>query len=130
MADGADNAGPYSVGYRRPPLHSRFKPGQSGNPTGHRKPRKAPRDLLDDLLAEKVAVTEQGTSKRVTKLELILRQLVNRSASGDARLMRMLLDMLARSVPEGSGDILAPEDEAIIADLMASMGVKGPGNGS
>ena len=38
--------------------------------------------------------------------------------------------MLARSVPEGSGDILAPEDEAIIADLMASMGVKGPGNGS
>ncbi len=24
----------YEVGYGRPPLHSRFKPGQSGNPKG------------------------------------------------------------------------------------------------
>ena len=26
--------GAYAVGYRRPPLHSRFKKGQSGNPNG------------------------------------------------------------------------------------------------
>lgn len=32
-----DKVHKYKVGYRCPPLHSRFKPGQSGNPKG-RKP--------------------------------------------------------------------------------------------
>jgi hypothetical protein len=27
----------YEVGYRRPPKHTRFKPGQSGNPLGRPK---------------------------------------------------------------------------------------------
>jgi hypothetical protein len=27
----------YAVGYRKPPLHSRFRAGQSGNPAGRRK---------------------------------------------------------------------------------------------
>ena len=27
----------YEVGYRKPPLHSRFKPGQSANPAGRKK---------------------------------------------------------------------------------------------
>lgn len=31
---------PYLVGYGKPPLHTRFKPGQSGNPRG--RPRRAP----------------------------------------------------------------------------------------
>ena len=29
-----DGARDYKVGYKKPPLHSRFKKGQSGNPRG------------------------------------------------------------------------------------------------
>jgi hypothetical protein len=37
-ADSFDNNGTdYAVGYRRPPLHSRFQPGVSGNPPGRPK---------------------------------------------------------------------------------------------
>ena len=39
-----------SVGYRRPPVHSRFKKGQTGNPGGL--PRKNPNGLLSLLRAK------------------------------------------------------------------------------
>jgi hypothetical protein len=32
-----DNHNSYAIGYGRPPQHSRFKKGQSGNPTGRRR---------------------------------------------------------------------------------------------
>ena len=32
----------YTVGYRRPPKHSQFKPGQSGNPSGKLKAKPSP----------------------------------------------------------------------------------------
>ena len=35
--DGKDPTIPYEVGYGRPPIESRFQPGQSGNPKGRRK---------------------------------------------------------------------------------------------
>ena len=34
----SDTPPEYRVGYRKPPLHSRFKKGQSGNPEGGRLP--------------------------------------------------------------------------------------------
>ena len=38
---GSDSApdAPYKVGNKKPPLHSRFKPGHSGNPSGRPKGR-------------------------------------------------------------------------------------------
>ena len=32
--DGEHPPGNYEVGYGKPPQHSRFQPGRSGNPTG------------------------------------------------------------------------------------------------
>jgi hypothetical protein len=37
---------PYQIGRGRPPLHSRFKPGQSGNP--HGRPRRRQSFKMDD----------------------------------------------------------------------------------
>ena len=37
--DQPDSETPYKIGYRRPPGSHCFKPGQSGNPSGKRKPR-------------------------------------------------------------------------------------------
>lgn len=34
---GSENPSTYDVGFGKPPLESRFKPGQSGNPSGKRK---------------------------------------------------------------------------------------------
>ena len=60
----------YEVGYRRPPIETQFKPGQSGNPKG--RPKKAKNEGWDEALwsalNEKVAVTRNGKTTNVTKM--------------------------------------------------------------
>ncbi|WP_369722061.1 DUF5681 domain-containing protein [Bradyrhizobium sp. LLZ17] len=54
------------LGYGRPPQHSRFKPGQSGNPRGRPKGSlNFTTDLKNTLLAP-VALNDGGKSRRVT----------------------------------------------------------------
>ena len=50
---------PYSVGYKRPPIHSQFKPRQTSNPNGRPKGR---RNLKHDLQAEFSATTSTSFS--------------------------------------------------------------------
>ena len=48
--------GMYQVGYCRPPLHSRFKPGQSGNPKG--RPRQSRNMRTIARIADRTATAE------------------------------------------------------------------------
>jgi hypothetical protein len=90
-----------SPGYRKPPKDSQFQKGTSGNPNGRpRESREIP-EMLWRVLRKTVAVTENGTSKRKQKLELIMTQLVNRTAAGDVRALQHLLTLI-RSFPEPS----------------------------
>jgi hypothetical protein len=82
----------YAANYRKPPVHARFKKGQSGNPRG--RPAKNLPALLAAALNEKVTVTENGKRRQVTKREAVIAQLVNKSASAELRATKMLIDML------------------------------------
>ena len=84
-----------SVGYGRPPLHTRFKKGQSGNPRGRVKNEKSWKTLLASALDEKVTVNENGESRRITKREAAAIQLANRVAMGDHAALRLMVDLLA-----------------------------------
>jgi hypothetical protein len=46
--------------------------------------------VLTRTLREKVAISENGRRKKVTKLEAALKQLVNKAAAGDLRALRQL----------------------------------------
>jgi len=84
----------YQVGYGKPPLHSRFKKGQSGNPRGRPLfPKSLAADLLD-AMNQRVVVAENGRRRRMTKRQAMIAQLVNKSATADLRATKMLLDML------------------------------------
>jgi len=84
----------YQVGYGKPPLHSRFKKGQSGNPRGRPLfPKSLVADLLD-AMNQRVVVAENGRRRRMTKRQAMIAQLVNKSATADLRATKMLLDML------------------------------------
>ena len=48
----------YEVGYSKPPKHSRFKPGQSGNPKGRAKGTPNLKTDLSQELAERIRVRE------------------------------------------------------------------------
>jgi len=97
----------YRVGYKMPPLHSRFRKGQSGNPEGgrrHRRQWRQPRRLaalLEAALDRKphspgAAAEGAGARRRApaTGREAIVARLVDKAAAGDLRATKMLLDMV------------------------------------
>ena len=81
-----------NANYRKPPLHTRFKKGQSGNPRG--RPAKNLPALLAAALNEKVTVTENGKRRQVTKREAVIAQLVTESAGANLRTIKMLIDIV------------------------------------
>src|SRR5436190_15831371 len=120
----ADEEGGHEVGYRKPPRHTRFTKGQSGNPRGRSPGAKNLKTLLSDALNEFVIVSENGGRRKITKREAIVTQLVNRSASADFRAIKILLDMvrdIERQIEPASVDTspFSEADEKVIEQLKA-----------
>jgi hypothetical protein len=86
----------YNVGYGKPPKATRFQPGQSGNPSGRPKGVKGFQQELDAILQEKITVTINGKSRRITILAAIYKQLANGALKGNADSLRLLLNHMAR----------------------------------
>jgi len=123
--DGEYPDGEYRVGPGRPPLHTRFKKGQSGNPRGPR--HKNLPALLVAALDEPVVVTSGGERRRITKREAVIAQLVDKSAGADLRATKMLLDML-QDIEKRAGRASPPEppgltaaDEEVVDNLLARL---------
>lgn len=98
----ADN----DVGYRRPPAGARFKKGSSGNPKGR---PKGARNLKTDLLEElhgRIAVTENGRRRTVTRQQALIRKLMVQALSGESKAVALLLNLMTQF--ERAGDWVAP----------------------
>jgi len=65
----SENKRDYEIGRGKPPVHSRFKQGQSGNPRGPR-PKNLPA-LLAEALNEPMVVTIDGERREITKREAV-----------------------------------------------------------
>jgi phosphopentomutase len=82
---------PHGVGFRKPPRKTRFKKGRSGNPKGRPKGTKNFNTVLEKELEDKIAVSENGEQKKISKLQVVVKQLVKKAAAGDARAMDTLI---------------------------------------
>jgi hypothetical protein len=82
------------VGYGKPPGHTRFVKGQSGNPNGRPKGSQNLSTILDKVSRERVRVTENGRVRYITKGEAAILQLVNKAVAGDLNAARVLLSWL------------------------------------
>src|SRR5689334_11055739 len=81
----------YAVGYGKPPPETRFRKGISGNPRG--RPRR--KSDLPSLLAE--ALDRQNASRKRkprTQREAIVAALVEKSADGDLRAVKLLFELM------------------------------------
>jgi|GEM_PF-83697 len=102
-------AGEYPVGYRKPPAHSRFEKGVSGNPSGRPKGTLNLPSVLQKTLRERVVINENGRRTIITKLEAFVKQLVNKAASGDLRAVSQLVG-ITLTVEQSAAEEMPPNE--------------------
>lgn len=116
-----DGEGEYRVGYGKPPVETRFKRGQSGNPRGRPPGAKNLASLLNEALNELVLVAENGERKRISKRKAAFKQLVNEAAKGNWRALKLLIDILQdierRTEPQTEESSFSLTDEKVIEQL-------------
>lgn len=86
----------YAVGYRRPPKHTRFKKGKSGNPSGkQRQPPESPFDL-DRRMREPITAISNGEPLHGCRREIEIRSVVKKAVHGDLKSIQYFLDLVRR----------------------------------
>jgi Family of unknown function (DUF5681) len=102
-----DSRKSYEVGYRKPPVATRFQKGTSGNPSGRPKKLAQPLDpgmVLQSIDNEEIVVIDNGKRKRMTKAEIGFRQLFTKATRGDLTAARLIVVMAAKYfAPEVQG---------------------------
>jgi hypothetical protein len=93
VIDGDSPKHDYAVGYRRPPLHSRFKKGQSGNPNGRRAGQANLTTVLERALHQKVPVREGKKVCKKPMFEAILNTHGRKAANGDVRSAALIINI-------------------------------------
>lgn len=113
----------YPVGYKKPPRHTQFKPGISGNTQGRPKGAKNFATVIEKELRARIEVTENGKRKRISKREAIAKQTVNRAAAGDAKATSTLLNEARfqesqNQLPIFQVPVIGPEDQMVMANIL------------
>ena len=108
----------HDVGYKKPPQHSQFKKGQSGNAKGRpRGTRNFQSDLRDEL-AEPVNVREDGSVSRGSSQRAALKKLRAKALNGNLRALEKLLALAERHGIDDAADeaehALSQSDQQIV----------------
>ena len=86
----------YTVGYKRPPPNSRFKPNNREHLKRQNK-RKAPKEgtILREVLNRSVQYRDGGKTKHATRMELVIKSYIASALKGDVGAVAMLLKIHA-----------------------------------
>jgi hypothetical protein len=108
----------YEIGYRRPPVATQFQKGQSGNKKGRPKGSRPVSAVLQGILQQKLAVSENGKTRRYTYLEVMLRRLAGDAMRSDPAALKLILSLCDRygetAETELRLDEIPEEDRAIL----------------
>jgi len=107
-------AGDYSVGKGKPPLHTRFKPGQCGNLNGRPKGAKNTKTVAQKVLARKLPATINGKKTNLTGREGIIEKQFVKALNGDLKSAEFMFKHAGDAPPErGKGEGTNPPSSAI-----------------
>lgn len=121
-----DNNATYEIGFCRPPEHSKFRKGRSGNAKGRPKGVLNLAAILERVLQAKVAIDENGVCRTVSKLELALEKLVELAVKGDLAALRLLTTLVASAVEK---DVTTLTNQLAAADLKVLQSVLNEADG-
>lgn len=92
----------YDVGFCKTPKHSRFKPGQSGNPKGRPKAAKGLKTITRELLTEKVSVRTAKGETKISRIQAVFLKLHEQAMKGNPRALAELLRLYSLAVPDSA----------------------------
>lgn len=110
-------SGDYDVGRGKPPKHTRWKAGQSGNPAGRPKGARGMhkqllahlqplRDIVSGEMYASVTVRDGGKTKKMPALQAITRATIKSAATGSAMAQRTML-ILQKGIEDNAADVNA-----------------------
>jgi hypothetical protein len=123
MSDHDNTDRPFLVGYGKPPKHTQFVKGKSGNPKGRGRGVRNFATEIQEELNTRVPITENGIRKKITKRKAVAKQLVNKAAAGDPKSIPVFLNE-ARQHEAGSATapglevLCRPEDQLVMANIV------------
>jgi hypothetical protein len=104
----------YDVGYGKPPVHSQFQKGKSGNPKGKPKGKKNVKTMIRDILFEPLPMQVNGKQMNLNGVEGSALRLRQAGLGGDFRSAVQVVHLGMSLDPDVGGD--KPEVEAPIFD--------------
>jgi len=90
---------PHETGFGKPPAHTRFKRGQSGNPSGRPKGAARLDSIIKAELEGTVRITIDGKCREISRREAMVRRTFAKALRGDIRAAEIFLKHLRKREP-------------------------------
>ena len=118
----------YRIGYKKPPEHTQFKPGTSGNPKGRPKCVKNFMTDLENELSQMVLVTEGGKQIQINKQQALIKRLIQTSLNGNVQALNSAIKQIEKleeknsagaifEVISSDGDVTLSKDQLDKVDI-------------
>jgi len=121
-SDFDDPAPDYAVGYKRPPMHSRWQKGQSGNPRGPKKRVKSLHTIVREVMTEPVKIRTGGREQVMSRAQALVLKTVEAASKGNDRALDKLLRLFAAAMPDdGGGMAIAANEQPLSATDEATL---------
>ncbi len=124
-ADGSPSSNDaYAIGYRRPPVHTRFKPGRSGNRKGRPKRQRNVRTVVEETLNQRITIRDGNGTRSLTKLDGVVLTVINGALKGEPKALTAFITLvrslgMTGEAPEASNsEPLTGNDDALLADFL------------
>ena len=121
---------PYEIGYGKPPKHTRFKPGHSGNPGGRPRGQRNFGTAVRDAVNRKITMREGERTRNVSKMDGIIEVTLNKALQGDFKAVAAFIQfarsagLMDEEAEQTSTESISAEDEAILAGYLERHGLK------
>ena len=110
----------YLVGNGKPPKHTQFKPGQSGNPRGRPPGSKNLATDLTEELGERLPVNIGGKKVKLSKQRTLVKTMLQKAMNGDTRSAGIIFRLMEKLLDTGGSEkesSLSPDDRAVLEDF-------------